>query len=200
MIFMGRLRSVRVRWSMKRVVTLACVLFAIVVGAPACLAQALSVDWKFYGGASLDGHSECFYDAKGVVQGPDGHIRVWTKCLLQKDVDSIDIKKDFDGKILENAGTKVALHYVPPIATVETIDVNQSIVITQYEETTNIGNFEPNANTFYELNCSERMLRELSVHFLVNGKSGSRDKPSDWKYVLPEGNGARLLKILCPMR
>jgi hypothetical protein len=183
---------------MKRVGTLA-ILFAFVV-APAALAQALSVDWKFYGGAALDEKSECFYDAKGVVQGPDAHLRVWTKCLLQKDLDSIDIKKDFDGKILENAGQKVAHHYVPPIATVEPIDDNQSIVITQYEETANIGNIEPHSNIFYELNCSERMLRELSMHFLVNGKSGSFNQPSDWKYVPPEGNGASLLKLLCPLR
>jgi hypothetical protein len=128
MIVMETLPSVRMRWPMKRVGTLACILFAV-VGAPAGLAKRrLSVDWKFYGGASLDGHSECFYDAKGVVPGPDGHIRVWTNCLLQKDMDSIDIKKDFDGKILANTAQKVANQYVPPIATVETIDVNQRIV------------------------------------------------------------------------
>jgi hypothetical protein len=184
---------------MKRVGTLACILFAV-VGAPVALPQALSVDWKYYGGAAIDGKSECFYDAKGVVQGPDGSIRVWTKCLLQKDLDSIDIKKDFDGRILENAAKKLALHYVPPIATVESIDVTQSVAITLYEETANISNLQPRANVFYDLNCSERMLRELSTNFQVNGKSGSRDKPSDWKYVPPEGNGARLLKLLCPLR
>jgi len=105
-----RLRSFRVKWLMKCVGTLIYILFAVVGSSPAVLAQALSVDWKFYGGASLGGDSECFYDAKGVVQGPDGHIRVWTKCLLQKDMDSIDIKKDFDGTILENTAQKVANH------------------------------------------------------------------------------------------
>jgi hypothetical protein len=44
------------------------------------------------------------------------------------------------------------------------------------------------------------MMRELSFDIMVNGKSGSLDKPSDWKYVPPEGNGASLLKILCPLR
>jgi hypothetical protein len=52
---------------------------------------------------------------------------------------------------------------VPPIATVETIDVNQRIVIIQHEETANIGNIQPHTNIFYELNCSERMLREHPV-------------------------------------
>jgi hypothetical protein len=48
---------------MKRVGTLACILFAV-VGAPVALPQALSVDWKYYGGAAIDGKSECFYDAR----------------------------------------------------------------------------------------------------------------------------------------
>jgi hypothetical protein len=168
------------------------------------LAQALSVDWKFYGDASLDEKSDekssCFYNARDAIQRPDGHIRVWTKCLLQKDLDSINIEKDFDGKILNNAANKAALHYVPPIATVESIDDTQRMAITQNEETANIGNIRPRATVLYELNCSERMLRELSAYFNANGKSGSNDKPMDWKYVPPEGNGASLLKLLCPLR
>src|SRR6266851_4094922 len=46
--------------------------------------------------------------------------------------------------------------------------------------------------------CAERMLRELSISIQTKGQGGSRDKPGDWKYVPPEGNAARLLKILCP--
>jgi hypothetical protein len=165
------------------------------------LAQALSVDWKFYGGAPVDGdHSLCFYDAKGIVQGLQGHIRVWTKCLPQTAMDSIDIKKDFAGQILENTAQKVAHYYVPPIAALEAVDVDQAMTITQYEETADISNIQPRASIFYELNCPERMMRELSIYVQASGKSGSRDKPSDWRYVPPEGNGARLLKILCPQK
>jgi hypothetical protein len=53
-------------------------------GCPGGMAQAASVDWKFSGGASLDGHSESFYDARGVAKGQDGHIRVWTKVLFKR--------------------------------------------------------------------------------------------------------------------
>jgi hypothetical protein len=96
------------------------------------LAKAISVDWKFYGGASVGGdHQFCFYDAEGVVQRPDGQIRVWTKFLPQKAMDSVDIKKDFDRKILENTAEKVARYYMPPLATVEAIDANQAMTITQ---------------------------------------------------------------------
>jgi hypothetical protein len=186
--------------SMKLVATLAYILFCAVCTS-ALSAQELNIDWKFYGGASVDrDHSRCFYDAKGIVRGPQGQIRVWTKCILQKDMDSIDVEKDFDGKILELTAQKVAHYYVPPIARLETIDVDQSMTITQYKETANIANIQPHASIFYELNCPERMLRELSIYVQANGKSGSRNKPGDWKHVPPEGNGARLIRLLCPVK
>ena len=170
-----------------RIATLAYILFAIIAGASAGSAREIGVDWKFYGSASLpdDGHNVCFYDASGVLREPDGHIRVWTKCLPHKNIDSVDIKKDFDGRILENTAEKVAHHYVPPIAAAETIDADQSMQITEYEEIANIGSIEPHAKIFYELNCPERMSRELSIYFQADGKSGSFDKPSDWKYIPP---------------
>ena len=187
---------------MKRVETLTFVLTAAVAGASAGLAEELSVDWKLYGFVSNDTKDpeECYYDAKGIVRGTDSHIRVWTKCLLQKDMDNIDIEKDFEGKILKNAAQKIVHYYVPPIAAIETIDVNQSMIITQYEETANISYIEPRARIFYELNCPEKMLRELSISIRANGKFGSRNEPGKWSYVAPETNGARLLKILCPLR
>ena len=49
---------------MNCVKTLIYMLLAVVVSGPAVWAQALSVDWKFYGGVSLDKKRECFYDAK----------------------------------------------------------------------------------------------------------------------------------------
>src|SRR6266576_1055006 len=121
------------RWAMNRKATFACILSAIIC-APG-LTQTLSVDWKLYGGIP---DSWCFYEARGIVVRPDGHMRVWTKCLLQKEIDSIDPKSDLGKKILENAANKVARYYVPPIATIWDIDVNQSAEIAWQEETANI--------------------------------------------------------------
>jgi hypothetical protein len=165
------------------------------------LAQAPNVDWKFYGGALLGkGDEYCFYDAKGVAAASNGYIRVWTKCLSRKSINAIDIEKQFDGKILEATAEKVAHYYVPPIAKVDKIDTDQAMTIIQYEQTANIGNIQPRSRIFYELDCSGQMLRELSIYIEQDGKVGTRDKPSDWKHVPPEGNGASLLKILCPQR
>lgn len=166
---------------------------------PAAFAE-VSVDWKYYGGFPIEGDSLslCFYDANGVVQDPEHRVKVWIKCLPESALNRIDIQKDFGGQIAKNAAQKIADYYVPPIAMVEEIDFDHMIGIAAYEEIANIGHLQPQARIFYELNCSERMLRELSINVQAKSESGSSDVPRDWKYVPPEGNAARLLKILCP--
>jgi hypothetical protein len=71
---------------MKRIGRLAFVIAVGVGASPPALAQAPSVDWKEYGGVKLDGDADgtCFYDANSVGQEPDGHIRVWIKCLASR--------------------------------------------------------------------------------------------------------------------
>ena len=77
---------------MKSIGAIAIVLFAIVVPREG-VAQALGVDWKLYGGDTTGGISFCFYDANSVVRGPEDHIRVWVKCLSQKDMEAIDLSR-----------------------------------------------------------------------------------------------------------
>jgi hypothetical protein len=155
-------------------------IFFAATGISTGVAQGLNIDWKFYGGAPAQGDElECFYDAKGVVQTPDRDIRVWIKCLAQKDLDSINIEKAFGGRILKNTAAKIAHYYLPPIGSIQTLDVDQAMTITQYEETANIGDIEPRAQIFYELNCPDRMIRELSIDIVdANGKRGARDTAS----------------------
>jgi hypothetical protein len=77
----------------------------------ASCAFAADVDWRLYG--TVSGKQWCFYDAKGVTRRPDGHIHVWTKCLLKEDMDRIDIQKDYDRKILEETAEKLLRNYTP---------------------------------------------------------------------------------------
>ena len=177
---------------MKSIGAIAIVLFAIVVPREG-VAQALGVDWKLYGGDTTGGVSLCFYDAHSVVRGPEDHIRVWVKCLSQKDMEAIDLSESS----VEKSAKRLAGGYVPPIVVAGKMDSDQTVAITSYEEVANTGRAKPLASIFYELSCSERRLRELSIHVHAKGKSGSSDKPRDWKYILPEGNAANLLKILC---
>jgi hypothetical protein len=158
-------------------------------------ALAADVDWKMYGTASIDGGVVCFYESKSVVTRP---ARVWAKCLLQKDLDSMDFESELGKKIVESAARKARKGYIPQIALIEDIDFDQGLGVIQYEETANLSNIQAHSQFFYKLNCSERMMRRLSTYIRkLNGKEGFSDKPSDWEYVPPEGSGARLLKILC---
>jgi hypothetical protein len=159
------------------------------------MAQGPDVDWKLYGSISSNDSNEfCFFEARGVSRRPDGNVRVWTKCILQKDLDSIDIEKDADGKILDHSARKVANHYVPPIATIEDSTADQQLAVIRYEETANNSSLTPTGRIFYELDCTEQTIRELSIN--IRGK-GSSDQPRAWKHISPEGNGWRLSKLIC---
>jgi hypothetical protein len=177
---------------MKQVQILAYALLSFAV----VLAEASSAEWKLYGGASDKGGPViCFFDGDSVVKAPDGHIRVWTKCLLQSELEHVDLENEYDGQILEATARKMAKHYVPPIGALEDMDDDKATGVTLYEETANTANIEPRARIFYEFKCKEHMLRELSIY--VQSDRVARDKPMEWTIVPAEGNAARLLKLLC---
>src|SRR6516164_231221 len=77
------------------------------VATPAC---ATDVDWRVFGGGAGRVPTLCFYDAAGVSR--ELSMRVWTKCLLVKDMQAIDLKKDYDGRIWNATQQKVREHYV----------------------------------------------------------------------------------------
>jgi hypothetical protein len=173
----------------------------VFVVAVASMANAANVDWKMYGTATAeDQETVCFYDASSVVRSSDERIRVWTKCLLQTDLDSAASQGELGARIVENAARKLLNGYVPPIAIVEDINFDQATVIMGYEETANIGDLRTNAQFLYELDCSDRKIRRLSIHVRIQGKDVFDEKQSDWQYTPPETNGARLLTMLCPRR
>ena len=184
---------------MRHSAKLAC-LFVLLSSIPAGLAQSSEVDWKYFGGAPVPGGhgmSFCFFDAKGAAWLPDGHIRVWTKCISQDAIDAIDIHSKIGKSIIDATARKVAQYYMPPIGMVwASINAEQAMQVTQYEETADKGYIQPTAEIYYEFICSERRMRELSIS--VNSRHGASE-PTAWRYVPPEGNSADLLKIVCAM-
>lgn len=98
---------------------------------------------------------------------------------------------------MHDTAEKIVAHYMPPITRIESLNSDQIMQTIQYEETANISDIAAHARIFYELNCSEQLLRELSIYIVADGRSGSVERPSEWKYVSPETNGTRLLNILC---
>ena len=180
-----------------RIGILALILYAF-IGATSGSALAQEVDWKFYGGAPTDdGANECFFDVNGVAHGADKYIRVWTKCLIQKDMDDIDIAKEYGGTILDNTAKKISNYYIPPIAKINPIDGDQAMQITMYEEIADISHLQPRTKIFYEINCPDKTLRELSIYVKIGNKIGFVDTPGKWKYIAPESNGSKLAKLLC---
>jgi hypothetical protein len=170
---------------------LAFTLFTV-AGVPIGFTQA-GVDWKFYGGASVDGLSMCFYDANAVVQEPGNQLQVWTKCLPQEALD-----QDNPVKMAEDLVQKIQDGYVPPIVVVGKVKSDQIPDIVSYEEIANVDDVKPQSRIFYEIGCSEGMIRELSIYIEAKGKVVSSDTPREWQHVAPETNAATLLKILCP--
>jgi hypothetical protein len=172
----------------------------IVLAVPNATAQPGDVDWKLYGGAPIGGGeslSLCFYEANGIERQPDGHMRVWTKCLLKTELDALLEKAP--AQIVDATAQKVARYYVPPAMKLPQADVNanDAMAITGYEEAANLGRLQPKSRIFYELNCSDRMLRELSITLNIEGATGSKNTPGSWSYIPPEGNAAALSKLLC---
>jgi hypothetical protein len=157
------------------------------------------VDWKMFGTHTLpDGEATCFYDAAGVTR-PGGLVRVWTKCLLDKEISSLDFEHAFGGKIVKAAKRKANDRYLPPITIVEQDDnLDNALVIIVEEQIANMGNILPSARIFYEINCSEKMSRSLSTYVVDHGKKTSINQPTGWSHIAPESNGSRLFRMLCP--
>ena len=159
----------------------------------ATASYAADFDWKLYGIA--DAEQLCFYDALGVVRTPDGKVRVGTKCLLYEDVVAIDPKQELGNKILAEAAKKLKTGYVPPILVGAETDNEQIATTIAYEQAADISGIAPHSNVFYELDCAQKMIRELNTDISLNGQQGSTTEPNG-QFVSPEENGKWLLKLV----
>ncbi len=170
---------------------------ALLAGPLPAHAQAATADWKFYGAGNTGVASLCFYDARGAASSADGHVRVLTKCLREKDIDALDVERALGGKIMKKAAQKAADYYVPPIAAVTDVDFDQTLSIVLDEEIANSGEVQPQSTVLYELDCHGLMLRELSMSSDAPREAGAQDQAGTWKSITPDGNGATLAKLLC---
>jgi hypothetical protein len=170
------------------------------------VAIASDVDWKYFGSITVSGdETSCFFDLRGSVEAPDRHIKVWVKCLRMKAMESIDIEKDFGGKIRTETIKKMVDGYIPPYSLPKDTDSDQaaevakSIGVAMNEKIADVSDIKPAIRIFYELDCSKTLFRELNIAvFNVDGRiRSSKDSATEWKYVPPETTVASLQKILC---
>jgi hypothetical protein len=159
------------------------------------------VDWKFYGRAVLNERTgkielSCFLDANSIDHPTSGHVRVWTKCLDEKDMHNFDYHSDLGKKIIKAAAQKIVDYYIPPYAVIDNVSIDTVKSIVGDEQLADLSYIKPVSRIFYEFNCPEKMSRELSISML----SGREDRPTNWQYIPPESNGATLNKLLCDER
>ena len=164
-------------------------------------AQSADSEWKMYGGVNFGtagGEQRLFFAAASVVRRNVGHVEVWTTTLSQKALDDAETSKSaLQEKILYTAAEKKIGGYRPPLARVNELDDDTVTQIIADETAADLAGIEPTMQILYELDCPNRLLRDLSVHVFVNGKPQTKETPSEWKHVQPKRSAANLLKIVC---
>jgi len=75
-------------------------------------------------------------------------------------------------------------------------DNEQTATTIEYEQAADISGIAPHSSILYELDCAQKMIRELKINGSVNDQ-GSSNEPNA-PFVVPEENGKWLLKLLCP--
>jgi hypothetical protein len=158
-------------------------------------AHAAAVDWKFYGGADIGitGQTVCFYEERGITRPRPDIVDVWVKCLLQHDLDNVPANAPYSRAYIDMSGSRIANIYKPPILRVERMNIDQIEQVIMYESVADVGDLTAHATFYYELDCRRHMMRELSID--IENQPGTA--PSDWQYIPPESNGARLVSLLC---
>ena len=164
-------------------------------------AQSGDSEWKMYGAVNFGtagGEQTLFFDAASVVRRNIDHVEVWTNTLSQNALEDAETSKSsLQEKIVHGAAEKRIGGYRPPLASVNQLDDDAVAQIIADETAADLAGIEPTMQILYELDCPNRLLRELSVHLFVNGKPRTKETPSEWKHVPPERSAANLLKILC---
>jgi hypothetical protein len=161
-------------------------------------AQSLDVDWKYFGGSTASGPEIIwFYDSVGVVREANAHIDVWTKGLLQPELKRIQKSKIEDKQFIDRVASKIVSGYVLPYASVTQVDRSEKITLMTLEDIADSAAISPKMRVLFELDCSGRLFRRLSISMPREAKPVSLDTPGDWEHVPPETNIAALFKILC---
>jgi len=167
----------------------------LTMGLNASAANAAAVDWKFYGGADIPstGKVICFYEEGGITKPKPGIVDVWAKCIPQIALDNVPKNATYSRAYIDMSASRLAHYYRPPILNDQRMNIDQIVKAIVYESLADVGDFTPEAQFYYELDCRKRMVRELTMTF----GNQSKDTPSNWGYVPPEGNAATLLSLLC---
>jgi hypothetical protein len=166
-------------------------------------AQSVGADWQMYGKSSFasagivdkaHGDDVLFFDAAGAVRRSDGHIEVWMKALPLKELRAQPAGEQMTKRFIDFSKQKVASGYMPPLSTITELDTQERAFVMLYETAANLAGIAPTVQMLFEVDCTNRVLRALSMHV---PNHPSDDTASEWQHSPPETAGANLIKILC---
>jgi hypothetical protein len=160
--------------------------------------NAADADWRIYGFAKTDGEEALFYLSSDVRPQADGRIQFWVKGLDWHQIDTIFNSPEPDKSLAERAAKKVLAGYVAPYAVTHNVSQDEHVNLIVAEEIANEAKLQPITRILYELDCKQRLLRELSMEFTINGKQQFSKTTNEWTHIAPETNGAVLEAVLCP--
>jgi hypothetical protein len=168
----------------------------LALSAAASLAHADGADWRFYGVTKMDDRDVgLFYSNQDIRRLDNGNIKFWVKGLSQSELDKRVRDPDFSkGPGIDRAKKRVLNGYSPRFAVENNFTQDELVAVAALEEIANEAQIEPTMRVLFELNCGERVVRQLSA----GGKGWSDDVPGVWKQVAPETTAAVLMAWVCP--
>lgn len=148
-----------------------------------------TADWKLYAFSATKPQTAMFYLSSEIVRTP-GHVQVWMKAL---DIKKLNGFNDAKSPALEKTKTLLRNDYAPPLGTVTTLTKDRVIMITAYEQLADLGTITPSLKILYEIDCSQRLTRVLSV----STPTVSSDVSLGWEHIPPETTLETLSKLTC---
>ena len=172
-------------------------LLGVMIAFSSANARAEDVDWKYLGSTGDGNAAEyMFFDQSGIKPTGNNHFKVWvkgiSKIVLDKEQESAPDKEAIDDVVI-----KVASGYIPPFLTTMKHTQDDVIGVTVLEHHVAKGSHHVSSRIFYEIDCKDTRLRELSIYFEREGKIGSTDAPNKWSEIPPETNASTLAALVC---
>lgn len=173
---------------------------AYVLGGAICAAtqaQQAIVDWRLIGMTASSPAAYVFYDANGVRKLPNGRFEAWLKTLPGPATEKAASKLADDQAHLDHMTKKIAAGYVPPVGLDHELSSKELTGVVLMEEVANASSVQPVIRMLEEIDCENRVSRDLSLQAHLNGQDASIEKTSEWQHLAPETNMSRLHLALC---
>jgi hypothetical protein len=154
-------------------------------------------DWRIVGATSGSTRAYVFYDANSVRKLPNGHLEVWLKAIPADDAYKAADELSRNQAYLDAVDKKMARGYVPPVALEQKLSKEDILIAVIKEEVANSADIQPIMRMLEEVDCENRVTRDVSLQQHIDGKDESVEKTGEWQHIAPETNMSRLHLAIC---